>query len=238
MKLFTIISAGLVLAAASAQAQSPDTRYTPTSDLSGPYAEMPPPAGPGYGPNSYGPRLMPAPEVYTVLRDHGFSPRGIPRQRGFFYTIAVTSRRGDAGRLVIDARNGRITRFVPAYRWGPGFGPRFAYGPSWRMPPMGPAPRPPEPVPVPKLASRTPAAVPLPRPEPVRSGEVKPELVKPLAERPAPAPEQRSAANQAKPAEAATPASPSPAPLEAKPSTPQKPDILPTQEMPKVQGFE
>ena len=238
MKLLTIISAGLVLAAASAQAQSPDTHYTPTSDLSGPYAEMPP-AGRsyGYGPNSYGPRLMPEPGVYAVLRDHGFSPRGTPRQRGFFYTIAVTSRRGEDGRLVIDARNGRIARFVPAYRWGPGFGPGFAYGPSWRMLPMGPAPRPP--APVPKLASRTPAVVPLPRPEPVRSGEVKPEEVKPLAEKTAPAPEQRSAANQAKPAEPApTPASAPPPPVEAKPSTPHQPELLPTQEMPKVQGFE
>jgi hypothetical protein len=238
MKLFTIISAGLVLAAASAQAQSPDTRYRPTSDISGPYAEMPPPAaGPGYGYGSYGPRLLPAPEVYTVLRDHGFSPRSAPRQRGFFYTIAVTDRRGDDGRLVIDARNGRIARFVPAYRWGPRFGPRFADGPSWRMLPMGPAPRPPEPVPMPRLASRTPAAVPLPRPEPAHAGEVKPK-VKPLAEKPAPAERQQSAANQVKPAEAATaPAHPAPAPVEAKPSTPQ-PDILPTQEMPKVQGFE
>lgn len=248
MKLFTIISAGLVLAAASAQAQSPSPgpHYSATSDLSGPYAEMPPPGGPGYrygpngygGPNSYGPRLLPAPEVYTVLRDHGFSPRGIPRQRGFLYTISVTNRRGDDGRLVIDARNGRIVRFVPADHFGFGDSPGLAYGPSWRMPPMGPAPRPP--APVPRVASRTPSAVPLPKPEPAHIGEVKPEIkldAKPLAEKPATAQEQRSAANQAKPAEAA-PARPASAPVEAKPSAPPQPDILPTQEMPKVQGFE
>jgi len=139
MKLFTIISAGLVVAAASAQAQSPAPRGmhdTGTSDLSGPYAEMSPAGGPGYGhapngdgPNSYGPRLLPPPEVYTVLRDHGFSARGIPRKHGFFYTVPVTDRRGDNGRLVIDARNGRIARFVPAYRWGAGFGAGLAYGP-------------------------------------------------------------------------------------------------------------
>lgn len=250
MKLFTIISAGLIVAAASAQAQSPapgGPRYTATSDLSGPYAEMPPAGGPGYGyapdgegPNGYGPRLLPRPEVYTVLRDHGFSPRGIPRQRGFLYTISVTDRRGDDGRLVIDARNGRIVRFVPADHFGFGGGPGLAYGPSWRMPPMGPAPRPP--APVPKLASRTPSAVPLPKPGPVHSGEVKPEIkldAKPLAEKPTPPERQQSAVNQAKPAEAALPATrPTPAPVEAKPATSPQPDILPTQEMPKVQGFE
>jgi hypothetical protein len=254
MKLLTIISAGLVAAAASAQAQSPapgDHRYTATSDLRAPYAEMPPAEGPAYGyapsregPNGYGPRLLPVPEVYTVLREHGFSARGMPRQHGFFYTIAVTDRRGDNGRLVIDARNGRIARFVPAYRWGPGFGrgPGLAYGPSWRMPPMaGPAPRPPASVPVPKLASRTPSAVPLPKPDPVHTGEVKPEIkpdAKPLAEKPTLPERQQSAANQAKPAEAApAPTRPPPAPVEAKPATPE-PEILPTQEMPKVQGFE
>lgn len=261
MKLLTIISAGLVVAAAaSAQAQSPapaDQRYMATSDLGGPYAEMPPAEVPGsghatdgegpnsYGPNGYGPRLLPRPEVYTVLRDHGFSPRGEPRQHGFFYSIAVTDRRGDNGRLVIDARNGRIARFVPTYRWGPDFrsGPGLAYGPSWRMPPMvGSAPRPPAPVPVPKLASRTPAAVPLPRPDPVHTGEVKSQVkpeAKPLAAKPMPPERQQSAVNQVKPAEAApAPTRPAAAPVEAKPATPQQPDILPTQEMPKVQGFE
>lgn len=248
------ISAGLVLAAASAQAQSPSAgppeapRYTAISDLSGPYAEMPPPARAGYAydPEAPGPRLLPANEVYTVLRDHGLLPLGTPRQRGFFYTIPVTDRRGDDGRLVIDARDGRIVRFVPAYRFGPrryGDGPDVAYGPPARMPPGGPAPRPdelrpPAPVPVPKMASRTPSAAPLAKTEPAHRSETKPE-VKPLAEKPAPAPAQQSAANQAKPAEAApAPASPPPASVEAKPSAPSEPQILPTQEMPKVQGFE
>jgi hypothetical protein len=240
MKLLTILSAGLVLAAASAQAQSPDPRYTPTSDINGPYAAMPPGEGPGYGPdgygpNGYGPRLLPAREVYTVLRDNGFSPLGTPRQRGFFYMISVTNRRGDDGRLVIDARNGRIVRFVPAYHFG------LSYGPSWPMPPMGAVPRPP--APVPKLASRSPSPVPLPKAEPpAQTSEVKPQVmpeVKSLAEKPAAEQGQQSAANQIKPAASApTPASPPPASVEAKPSTPQQPEILPTQEMPKVQGFE
>ena len=30
----------------------------------------------------HGPTLLPATEVYTVLRENGFSPLGIPRLRG------------------------------------------------------------------------------------------------------------------------------------------------------------
>ena len=55
------------------------------------------------------------------MRENGFSPLGIPQQRGLFYTIAVIDRGGDDGRLVIDARNGRIVRFMPAYRMGDNF---------------------------------------------------------------------------------------------------------------------
>ena len=53
-----------------------------------------------------------------MLRDNGFSPLGIPRLRGFVYTIAAIDRGGADGRLIIDARNGRIIRFLPAYRMG------------------------------------------------------------------------------------------------------------------------
>ena len=65
--------------------------------------------------------LLPPTEVYAILRENGFSPLGIPRQRGLFYMISVIDRRGDDGRLVIDARTGRIVRFVPAYRMGDNF---------------------------------------------------------------------------------------------------------------------
>ena len=127
MKLFTgwVVSAGLVFTAtaANAQMQAPyqvdRSPYTAVSDVGGPYAAMPPEApragAPYYGP-AYGPTLLPPNEVYAVLRDNGFSPLGIPRQRGLFYTIAVIDRGGDDGRLVIDARTGRIVRFTPAYR--------------------------------------------------------------------------------------------------------------------------
>jgi hypothetical protein len=237
MKLFTgwIMSAGLVLVAGAANAQvlvpydigtSP---YSVASDVDGPYAAMPPePPAPRYGP-----MLLPAPEVYAIVRESGFSPLGIPQQRGLFYTIAVINRDGDDGRLVIDARNGRIIRFMPAVRMGDNFNDDLTvtYGP------VGPLPRvsnlrgvPRPPAPVPRVASRTPF-VPMPKASPQHAGEPKP-----LAAKPAPAPAQQSAAVQAKPADApTTPQAAAPVAVEAKPAAAQ---IQPTQEMPKVQGLE
>ena len=234
MKLFTgwVISAGLVFATTSANAQTAapmdtgNARYQAVSDVGGPYAAMPPDAvGPGYGP-----RLLPIPEVYTVARENGFSPLGIPQQRGFFYTIAVMNRGGEDGRLVIDARDGRIVRFVPAFRVGLNYddSPRAAYG-SGPLPPIDPArgvPRPP--ASVPHVASRTPS-VPPPKAVPPRAGEP------PVASRPASAPATQSAAIQPRPAEVAKSLrNTAPAPIDAKPA----PQIQPTQEMPKAQGLE
>jgi hypothetical protein len=234
MKLFTgwVISAGLVLAATAAHAQgtSPSGTggsYTAVSDVAGPsagpYAAMPPEAPmPGYG---YGPILLPPREVYTVVRENGFSPLGVPQQRGLFYTIAVIDRDGDDGRLVIDARNGRIVRFTPAYRMGNNLN--------------GGVPRPP--ASVPHVASRTPP-VPMPKASPPRIEEAtplattKPAPEKPAPEKSAPAPAQQSAAVQMKPADAQpAPQAAAPEAVEAKPAAPQ---IMPTQEMPKVQGLE
>src|ERR1700760_251382 len=144
-----LMSAGLVLAATSASAQIvvPDHRplYSAVSDVDGPYAAMPPQER-GYQERGYeAPRLLPAPEVYTVLRDNGFSPLGAPQQRGMFYSIAVLDRRGGEGRLVIDARNGQIVRYAHGYPADVAVG----YGPA-EPPPLsggrGP-PRPPGPVP-------------------------------------------------------------------------------------------
>jgi hypothetical protein len=239
MKLFTgwAVSAGLVLAAGAANAQVPAPHeiggagYAAVSDVDspygggryggGPYAAMPPEApGPGYGPS-----LLPAPEVYTVLRENGFSPLGIPHQRGQFYTIAAMDRRGDDGRLVIDARNGRIVRFMPAYRMGDNFNMRGV-------------PRPPASVPVPRMASRTPP-VPLPQAAPPHAGEINPQAAK-SADKPAvdkpdgTEPAQQSAAVQVKPADTAAPPQATVPIVAAKPAA----TIQPTQEMPKVQGLE
>jgi hypothetical protein len=231
MKLYTgSLAAGLVLLAGAAQAQVPG-RYTAASDFDAPYAEAPHAvpgpqygAGPryGYGP---GPGLLPSTEVYSVLRDNGFSPLGIPRLRGFVYTIAVIDRGGEDGRLVIDARNGRIIRFMPADRMGDNYyddqsalrGPVMAQPPQAQAAPdqVQAAPRPPRPA---HAASRS---VPMPK-------------ASPIAARPAPAPVQQAAAPAPKAAEvkAAAPVTTGSAP--AKPT----PSIAPTQDMPKAQGLE
>jgi hypothetical protein len=232
MKLFTgwVMSAGFALAAAAAHAQvlaptglGPATRV---SDIGGPYAAMPPETPPpGYGPGdgpSYGPRLLPPMEVTTIVRESGFFPLGIPQQRGLVYTISVIDRGGDDGRLVIDARSGRIIRFIPATRMGDNFNGDLdlAYGPVGPLPPPPTnssyrrAPRPP--LPIPHVASRSAAPLPKAPPHPGR---------------PEAAPAQQSAT--AKPAEP-PPSPPSPTVGVAKPSV----QIMPTQEMPAAQGLD
>jgi hypothetical protein len=229
MKLFTgwALSVGLVLSVSTANAQllAPNHAGNPSivtvSDFDGPYAAMPPELqAPRYGPPAYEPSLMPPIEVYTVLRENGFLPLGIPRQRGLVYTIAVIEPGGSDGRLVIDGRTGRIIRFIPADDGmddGDRGDPSGAYGAAGPLPPPTPVrssvPRPP--APIPHVASRT---VPKPRPSP-------------LAAKPAAEPAQQSAAVQQKPAEAQQV-------VPAKPAAPAAPTILPTQEMPQVQGLE
>jgi hypothetical protein len=229
MKFFAgwAVSAGLVLAATGAQAQllapyeigSPS--YTAVSDVSGPYAAMPPEAPVGrYG---HGPTLLPPAEVYTVVRESGFSPLGIPQQRGFIYTIAVIDRGGDDGRPIIDARTGRILRFMPANRMGDNLNEDLTItygrpGPPLPMTAVRGAPRPPRSIP--HVASRT---VPVPK-------------ASPLAAKPAPEPAQQSASTQPKPADApATPQAAAPTVGQAQPAAPA---LQPTQDMPKVQGLE
>ena len=223
MKLFTgSLAAGLVLLAAGAQAQVPygnaRSPYAAASDFDAPYTAAPP-AIPGSR-YRYGPSLLPSTEVYAVLRDNGFSPLGIPRLRGFVYTIAVLDRGGEDGRLIIDARNGRIIRFMPAYRMGDQFNEES------RVIDSSPGAPPPahasgSPRPGPKVASRT---VPVPKANPLAAKPAAPEPVKQAA---APAP---------KPAEiqAAAP------PAVTTGSAPEKPvpQIAPTEEMPKPQGLE
>jgi hypothetical protein len=243
MKLCTgwVASAVLILAATASAAQVPGNQagrapYVAASDFEGPYGgpEIPPPR-PAYQGYRYGyerpPGLMPAEDVYAVLRENGFSPLGIPRQRGLVYTIAVVDRRGDDGRLVIDARDGRIVRFQPAYGMAPGWGPRYdedavaPYGPQGAMPPptvIRGAPRPP--ASIPHVASRT---VPLPKAAPPR-GEAPAAAAKPAEPAPQAETPQQSAAAQAKPAEPAATVG------QAKPA----PAILPTQQMPPAQGLD
>jgi hypothetical protein len=253
MKLYTgwVAAAGLALSAASAQAQllAPyeigNRLAIRVSDMDGPYAAMPEvPPPPRYG---RVPSLLPPMEVYTVLRDNGYLPLGAPRQRGFVYTISVIDHGGEDGRLVIDARNGRIVRFTPAYEMGDNFDDELTatYGP---IGPMGPpiqvrVPRPP--APIPHVASRS---VPVPKrsplaakPAPVPSQAAAPSSAPSEAAAPAaapePAPAQQAAVVAPKPAEAQA-AAPRAEPPTVGQSTPPAPAILPTQEMPKVQGYE
>ncbi|MBW7972358.1 hypothetical protein [Bradyrhizobium sp. BR 10289] len=248
MKFFTgcVAAAALVLAATAVQAQVPPSGIAggamiAVSDFDGPYAPpeaaTPPPPryGYGYGYDERGPApaLLPSTEVYAVLRENGFSPLGIPRLRGSVYTIAVIDRRGDDGRLVIDARDGRIIRFMPnadAYGMAPAYEePAVApYRPQSALPPptlvrSGP-PRPP--APIPHVASR---AVPLPKAAPQRA-ETPVAAAKPAEQAPQAQPAQQTAAVQAKPAEATPPATVG----QSKPAA----TILPTQEMPAAQGLD
>jgi len=215
--LFILAALGAGATGAHAQVLAPyeigGPPYAIVSDVEGPYA--PPPGEPASARYSGHMMLLPPQEVYAVVRDSGFSPLGVPQQRGLVYTIAVIDRGGEDGRLVIDARNGRIIRFMPAYRMGDNLGEALTtrYGPVGPPPvgPVGSRPRPP--ASIPPVASRTPS-VPLPR------------TIRPA---------QQSAAVQAKPAPAPTaPQASAPAVLEPK----RAPQIMPTQELPKVQGLD
>jgi hypothetical protein len=248
MKFFTgSLAAGLVLLAGSAQAQVPG-RYMAASDVEAPYAVaprvVPPPpyeAGPRYG---YGPSLLPSTEVYSVLRDNGFSPLGIPRLRGFVYTIAVLDRDGSGGRLVIDARNGRIIRFMPR-RWG---GDNYYEeqsmlrgplpGPVGSPPPQAQSPQAQAPQAQPPQANGPDQAAVRPsRPAQVASRAVPMPKASPLAAKPAPAappPVQQAAVPAPKSAEAQTTAPATNDAVAAKPA----PSVAPTEDMPKAQGLE
>jgi len=255
MKFFTgSLAAGLVLLAGSAQAQVPG-HYRAVSDVETPYVVgprvvVPPPpyeAGPGYG---HGPSLLPSTEVYAVLRDNGFSPLGIPRLRGFVYTIAALDRDGAGGRLVIDARDGRILRFVPR-RWG---GDNFyeeqsmlrgpVPGPVASPPPQAPAPQAqaqPSQAQSPQAHGTDPAAARPSRPAQVATRTVPMPKASPIAAKPAsaaPAPVQQAAAPAPAPSpkSAEAPAG-APAATEAVAAKPA-PSIAPTEEMPKPQGLE
>jgi hypothetical protein len=230
--------------AANAQGTAPNGadqgRFSRASDVEGPYTGAPPPPpmpprpygyGPDYGygppPGPYGygpPQLMPMPEVYAVLRDNGFSPLGAPFQRGWTYVIAAMDRGGEDGRLIIDARNGRIVRFVPASRWGEAYD-RMGYEaplpPAGAMPPptvIRGLPRPPGSIP--RVASRT---VPMPTAKPTTPQSTDTVETKPAAP---PSPQATTPPPQANVTVG-----------EAKP-VPPAPQILPTQKMPAAQGLD
>jgi hypothetical protein len=215
-----MLSAGLVFSAATARAESPDPgAIRLVSDFQGPMAAMPPEV-PRYGYN-----VLPAPEVDSIVRENGFSRLGLPQLRGAVYTVSVVDPDGDDGRLVIDARSGRIISFVPARRLSDDQNDDLTatYEPPGQPMPRRPSSLPPRPpATVPHVANRMPTVLP-PRPP-------EPSHVMPLAAAPSAEPPQRSAAIQTRPAEA--PAAPPAA------ASPAAPPILPTQPLPAVQGLE
>lgn len=214
-----LAATGLILAsAAQAQVLPPMRGDVRVSDFEepGPYGSMPPPRiyvpGPRYG-DGYAPSVLPPHEIYAVIREAGFSPLGAPQQRGLVYTVAAIDRRGEDGRMVIDARTGRILRFMPAYQMGDRmnqevvsrYGPPAAMPelPQYRRPPFDPkaanaagATLPaaaPAPANKQKVASQT-ATVPLPKAPPAKAVatpakpvaiEKPPVMDKPIAEKPA-----------------------------------------------------
>jgi hypothetical protein len=165
-----------------------------------------------------------------VLRDNGFSPLGIPRLRGFVYTIAAIDRGGADGRLIIDARNGRIIRFLPAYRMG---GDNYyeeqsaLRGPLMAQPPQAQTPQ---------VPGQVQAEPPPSRPDPHVASRVVPmPKANPNASRPAAAPiKQAAAAPAPKPAEVQAAAPVTSGAVPGKPA----PQIAPTQDMPSMQGLE
>jgi len=183
----------------------------------------------GYRPDyGYAPALLPIQEVYAIIRDHGFSPLGQPRQRGYSYVISVLDRDGEDGRLVIDARSGRIVRFVPAFQSGGDY-ERMRYEPGQNLPgqiaPRGPDDLPPPTVikADPNLLQATPA-VPFVTHNANRTAALAPTKPSAPTARPvAPVPPQATASvtqPQASP--------------EQKLASP----ILPTEQMPAAQGLE
>lgn len=192
-----------------------DQRYTPPAPV---YRQD------GYQPDyGYAPAFLPVHEVYAILRDNGFSPLGAPRQRGNVYVVAVLDRDGEDGKLVVDARSGRIIRFVPAFQWGEQY-ERMRYEPA----PRGGLDRLPPPTVIradPRLAPPIPAA---PRIATAAAPQQAPRVAAP-AVRPA-APSPQTAALAPKPAEASRPAAPRPAdikPADAKPA-----DVKPAETRP------
>ncbi|MGJ5138032.1 hypothetical protein ACQR1V_08585 [Bradyrhizobium oligotrophicum] len=170
----------------------------------------------------YAPAFLPVHEVYAILRDNGFSPLGAPRQRGNVWIVAVLDRQGEDGKLVVDARSGRIIRFVPAFQWGEEY-ERMRYEPA----PRGGLDRLPPPSVIradPRLVPPMPAA-----PRVATAAPIQPKVPTPAARPSAPAPQ--TAALNPKPADAPKALPPKPAdikPAEAKASDANTSDAKPS----------
>lgn len=230
----------------------PERPYRPGPFGSGPYGAIP--SARLDRPMDARPMLPPS-QVMSVLRSTGYSPLGRITQRGWIYTVAALDPRGDDGRLIIDARTGRIMRFIPALDVDARLNDRMTevYGPPGPPPVLDVprrgalldlqhAPRPPVAVPktaqrpAPKAASRMPQPTSVPAQQqaatPAQQAAA-PSAGLPAAAKPAPAVtvvEKRSATTTVGAATASVPQS-----SEPQSSTPK---LWPTQAMPDVQPLE
>jgi hypothetical protein len=198
----------------------------------------------------YGRPVLPPYQVFAVLRSSGYSPLGQVTRRGWIYTVAAIGPRGDDGRLIIDARTGRIMRFIPAYavdeRLNEEVAAYGAPGPRLYQQDYRRVPRPPVPVPraaqsaAPKVASRAASTAPLPAAKPDDAASAAKAAVTP-AQQPAeaspavtPPVEKTAEVKSAATAGAA-------APPASQPSASPQPSTLklwPTQAMPPVQSLD
>lgn len=226
--------------------------YAPGPYGQGPYAAMPPARYDRSGLDAR-PVLSPY-QVVTILHSAGYSPLGRVARRGWIYTIAALDPHGDDGRLIIDARTGRIMRFIPALAVDAGMTDELdtVYGPPGPPPVMVQtiqdntrrgslldlrhAPRPPVAVPrvtqrgATKVVNRARSATPIPVAKP--AGALPAQQAVP-AQPSAPAQPEVAASKPVAtigtakpPAAAAAEVKPAPAPL------------LPTKELPAVQSLE
>jgi len=229
--------------------------YRPGPNAQGPYAAIP---SARYNRPVDARPVLPPMQVVTILRSTGYSPLGQVTQRGWIYTVAAIDPNGEDGRLIIDARTGRIMRFIPAMAVDERLNDRMAmaYGPPGPPPPtfagyenrrgslldLRRSPRPPAPVPraaqraTPKTASRLPQSTTAPAQEqavaPAQQAAA-PSAEPTAAAKPAPAVtvvEKKSATATVGAATAAAPPSSTPTPSTLK--------LWPTQAMPDVQPLE
>ncbi|WP_315835475.1 hypothetical protein [Bradyrhizobium prioriisuperbiae] len=234
----------VVLAATAVQAQTIQVQTWGYPDDAvimrrGPYGALPPgPVRGGYLDDEAYDDAVPSREVVKMVRSLGFKPLGPAVRQRRVYTVSAVSREGQEGRVVVDAYTGRMMRFAPTTAGGaePGGAP-VAASPQ---PPKEAPKEPPKadarvspPLPAPRVASRTP-----PNQSPTPPAPVQP------AEAPA---VTATTTPEARTAGAAPPAQPKTAEakvLDAKPadtrSVQAKPSVqlLPTQEMPPVQGLD
>lgn len=226
------------------------TPYQPGPYAQGPYAAIP---SARYNRPAVDARpVLPPVQIAVRLAANGYSLLGQIMQRGWTYTVATLDPNGDDGRLIIDARTGRIMRFIPAMAVDERLNDRMAmvYGPP--IPPpaanagyetrrgsLQDIQRSPVPVPraaqrkAPKIASRMPQSTTAPaQVTPAQQGAT-PSTESSATVKPAPAEataDNKSTVATVGAATAAAPQSPAQAPSTLK--------LWPTQAMPDVQPLE